>query len=127
MFRGPALAFAEEHVEAGGRTFVYLFEWRSPLLDGWVGAAHVIEIPFVFGLQGSEALAPVTGSGPEADALSAAMMGAWVAFARGEEPWERYDLERRPTRMFGKHVRTESDPRAEERRAVAAFDQDSER
>ncbi|HYD09748.1 MAG TPA: hypothetical protein VEA78_06565, partial [Acidimicrobiales bacterium] len=100
-----------------------LFAWRSPLLDGWVGAAHVMEIPFVFGLQGSESLAMFTGSGPDADALSASMMGAWVAFARGEEPWERYDLSSRPTRVFGpgSSVATVSDPRREEREVFASI------
>jgi para-nitrobenzyl esterase len=121
-FRAPSVSYADEHLRAGGATFVYQFAWRSPLLDGWVGAAHVIEIPFVFGLQGSEQLAMFTGSGAEADALSAAMMGAWVAFARGEEPWERYDLDRRPTRVFGpgSSVRTEADPRGAERAVFAA-------
>ena len=118
-FRAPSLRFAEEHVEAGGPTYVYLFDWQSPLLDGWVGAAHVIEIPFVFGLAGSEALQMFTGAGPEADALSAAMMGAWTAFARGQEPWERYDLARRATRLFGREVRTVDDPRAEERQVFS--------
>ena len=120
-FRAPSVAYAEEHARAGGPTFVYQFAWRSPLLDGWVGAAHVIEIPFVFGLQGSEQLAMVTGSGAEADALSAAMMGAWVGFARGEEPWERYTLDARPTRVFGpgSSVRTELDPRGAERSLFA--------
>lgn len=117
VFRAPSVAYADAHVAAGGSTFAYQFAWRSPLLDGWVGAAHVIEIPFVFGLQGSSSLAMFTGSGPEADALSASMMGAWVAFARGEEPWERYVLPSRPTRVFGpgSSVETVLDPRGEER------------
>lgn len=121
FFRGPSLRCAEEHAATGAPTFVYLFTWRSPLLDGWLGAAHVIEIPFVFGLQGSETLAVFTGAGPEADALGAEMMGAWTAFARGEEPWERYDLSSRPTRVFGTEVRTELDPRAPERVVVASL------
>jgi len=28
---------------------VYLFAWRSPAMDGWLGACHCLEIPFIFG------------------------------------------------------------------------------
>ena len=45
VFRWPARRFAEEH---RGRTHVYEFEWRSPLFGGQLGAAHAMEVPFVF-------------------------------------------------------------------------------
>jgi para-nitrobenzyl esterase len=120
LFRGPTLAFADAHA-AVAPTYTYLFEWRSPLLDGWVGAAHVVELPFVFGLQGRGPAREYTGDGPEADRLGAEMMGAWVAFARGEEPWERHDPATRLTRCFGEPTRTEAAPREPERAAVAAL------
>ena len=120
FFRVPALAFADAHT-AVAAAYVYLFGWRSPLLDGWLGACHVLEIPFVFGLQGSENLAYLTGSGADADALSAEMLGRWVSFANGKEPWEPYDVATRPTMFFGAphECGMQDDPRAAERRAVA--------
>jgi para-nitrobenzyl esterase len=119
FFRVPSLAFADDHA-AVAPVFTYLFGWRSPLLDGWAGACHVLEIPFVFGLQGTDNLAYFTGSGAEADALSALMMKHWVAFARGKAPWSRYDVETRPTMCFGVESGIELAPREPERVAVAA-------
>ena len=45
VFRWPARRFAEEH---RGRTHFYEFDWRSPMFDGELGAAHGMELPFVF-------------------------------------------------------------------------------
>ena len=120
FFRVPALTFADEHA-AVAPTFVYLFEWCSPLLDGWAGACHVLEIPFVFGLQGTDNLAYLTGSGPEADALSAEMMGRWVAFANGQEPWTRHDVETRPTMCFDATSSIRPAPREPERAVLASL------
>jgi para-nitrobenzyl esterase len=89
------------------------------MLDGWVGACHVLEIPFVFGLQGSEALAYFTGSGAAADALSAEMMARWVAFANGEEPWTRHDVATRPTMCFDATSGEQLAPREPERAVLA--------
>jgi para-nitrobenzyl esterase len=119
FFRVPALRTADRH--AGyAPTFAYLFGWRSPALDGWLGACHVLEIPFVFGLQGTADLAGFTGSGPDADALSDRMMSAWLAFARGEEPWLRHDPGTRPTMVFDVESRIELAPREPERAVLDA-------
>jgi hypothetical protein len=48
------------------------------------------------------------------------MMGRWVAFANGGEPWERHDVDRRPTMCFGPTSGVELAPREPERAAVAA-------
>ena len=114
FFRVPALRFADVHAEVAP-TFVYLFGWHSPMLDGWAGACHVLEIPFVFGLQGTDGLAYFTGEGPEADALSATMMGHWVDFATGKEPWDRHDTTTRPTMCFAAVSGMQDAPREPER------------
>jgi carboxylesterase type B len=119
FFRVPALRFADAHA-AVAPTFTYLFGWRSPMLDGWAGACHVLEIPFVFGLQGSEQLAYFTGSGPDADALSATMLGHWVAYAKGKAPWSRYDTAHRPTMYFDVESGIQHAPREPERAALSA-------
>jgi para-nitrobenzyl esterase len=118
FFRVPALRFADAHAEVAP-TFAYLFGWRSPALDGWLGACHVLEIPFVFGLHGGQ-LAYLTGEGPDADALSARMMGDWVDFANGKEPWDRHDPASRPTMYYDADTRLELAPREPERAAVDA-------
>jgi para-nitrobenzyl esterase len=116
FFRVPALRVADEHADIAP-TFVYLFGWRSPALDGWLGACHVLEIPFVFGLHGGQ-LAYLTGEGPAADALSVRMMGDWVDFASGKEPWERHDPATRPTMYYDADTKLELAPREPERAVV---------
>jgi carboxylesterase type B len=126
FFRVPSLRAADAHVAHDPRTYVYLFGWRSPAFDGWLGACHVLEIPFVFGLQDAPHLAPFTGAGADGARLSAEMMGAWVTFARGDDPstpglsWPRHDPGARPTLVFDERSRAEAAPRDEERAAVAA-------
>ncbi|HEV2568771.1 carboxylesterase/lipase family protein [Sphingomonas sp.] len=93
VFRWPARRLAEEH---RGRTHVYEFDWRSPRYDGQLGAAHGMELPFVF-----DTLATVTG--PEGlcgmappQELATRMHAIWVGFARdGSLPWAPFDRETR--------------------------------
>lgn len=93
VFRWPARRFAEEH---RGRTHCYEFGWRSPLFGGELGAAHAMEVPFVF-----DTLALATG--PEGlcgeqppQPLAARIHGLWVGFARtGTLPWPEFDAETR--------------------------------
>jgi carboxylesterase type B len=118
FFRVPALRFADAHAEIAP-TFTYLFGYGSPMLDGWAGACHVLEIPFVFGLQGTDALLSLTGSGPEQDALSKEMMSRWVSFARGKAPWSRHDTETRPTMCFDVESSIQHAPREPERAVLA--------
>jgi para-nitrobenzyl esterase len=118
FFRVPGLKFADAHAEVAP-AFTYLFGYRSPMLDGWVGACHVLEIPFVFGLQGSEQLAYFTGSGPEQDALSHEMMSRWVSYARGKAPWSRHDTTTRPTMCFDVESGMQNAPREPERAVLA--------
>jgi para-nitrobenzyl esterase len=128
FFRVPSLRAADAHAGHEPRTYVYMFDWRSPALGGWLGACHVLEIPFVFGLHDAPHLAGFTGGeSPAAGELSARMMGAWVAFARGDDPstgalaWPRHDVVTRPTMVFAEHSRVEAAPRDAERAVVDAF------
>ena len=88
VFRWPARRFAEEHQ---GRTHVYEFDWRSPRFDGELGAAHGMELGFVFKtldvLKGSGGL---VGENPPA-ALAESIHRIWVDFARdGSVPWKPF-------------------------------------
>lgn len=99
VFRWPARRFAEEHQ---GRTFVYEFDWRSPRYDGELGAAHGMELGFVFdslgSVTGAEGLA---GENPPQD-LATRMHDVWIKFARsGKLPWPEFDRETRQVHRFG--------------------------
>jgi len=110
VFRIPAVRLAEAqsaHQAQRPRTWAYLVCWESPLMGGSLGACHAIDIPFVFGSIGRRGAQRFAGSGPDAERLSARMMDAWLAFARGGDPnhadlpdWAPYDTERRTTLIF---------------------------
>ncbi|MGW8204972.1 carboxylesterase/lipase family protein (plasmid) [Sphingomonas bisphenolicum] len=97
VFRWPARRFAEEH---RGRTHMYEFAWRSPLFGGprsdGLGAAHAMELPFVF-----DTLASVTG--PQGlcgeappQALADRVHRIWVDFATdGRLPWDAFTRDNR--------------------------------
>lgn len=93
VFRWPARRFAEEH---RGRTHMYEFDWRSPRYDDQLGAAHGMELGFVF-----DSLATVTGpEGLCGDAppqeLADRVHRIWADFARdGSLPWAPFDRETR--------------------------------
>lgn len=93
---------------AHGPTYAYRFDWPSPFMDGALGACHALEIGFVFGTMRIKGAAPFFGAGPEAEALSDAMMDSWIAFAHRGNPsndtsgaWMRYDTAKRATTIFG--------------------------
>jgi para-nitrobenzyl esterase len=82
MFRRPV-----QELAAGrpGHTFVYEFGWPSPLPG--VGAAHGLDVSFVFDTLGICAL---EGDNPPQE-LADAMHRAWVAFVRDGNPgWSAY-------------------------------------
>jgi para-nitrobenzyl esterase len=124
VFRLPSLSLAEALSEKGEQVFTYLFTWNSPFLGGVLGSAHALEIPFVFGSVAERAVQPYSGSGPQALALSNAMIHSWSAFATSGDPscdelgeWHAYDADVRNTMVLGEHCAAEKDPRGEEREA----------
>lgn len=115
VFRWPARRFAERHQ---GRTFVYEFDWRSPAFEGKMGAAHGLELPFVF-----DALQTMTGPhqllGIEPpQALAGIMHRTWIDFARrGAVDWPSFDADIRQVHHFGSNQTVRERPLR-----AAAFD-----
>ena len=110
MLRVPGLRLADAQTSQAP-TYAYLFDWKSPGLDGALGSCHALELPFVFG---THALAPdFAGSGPAADALAEVTMDTWLAFARTGNPTSAsaeapsWDTETRPIMVLGDNVRIE--------------------
>jgi para-nitrobenzyl esterase len=117
MFRVGSMAAAEAHALYQPRTYSYLFAWESPAMRGALGACHALELPFVFGTLDAPGIDRFAGTGPEAQALSAHMMDAWLGFARGgEAPWPAYEGGRRATMVYGPASAVEDAPMDEERR-----------
>ena len=131
IFRLPSVRLADAHAASAGPgvgTFSYLFTWESPMLDGYLGSCHALEIPFVFGTVANPAVQGFSGGGPDALALSAAMRDSWTSFARTGSPgtWPAWEPGIRPTQILGPWpgrqglVHQVDRPRPEELDAVAA-------
>jgi len=100
-FLMPTLRLLEAQ-SAHGAAYGFRIDWTSPMLNGLLGACHVIEIGFVFGTHARPEVADFFGTGPDAEALAAAMMNSWIEFAKTGDPgWPRYDATRRATMIFG--------------------------
>lgn len=102
MFRAMTRRTAVLHQ---GRSHVYEFEWRSPAIGGELGAAHAIELPFVFDTlacaSGPNAL---LGENPPQD-LATSMHALWVRFATdGALPWVPFDAETRQVWSLTRHI-----------------------
>jgi carboxylesterase 2/para-nitrobenzyl esterase len=113
-WRIPAVRMADAHAaKARSATYMYEFAWRSPQMGGRLGAAHSVEIPFVFDTLGLRT-EPMVGPNPP-QPLADAMHRAWVAFAaRGDCGWPRYDAARRQTMRFDTDCRVVDNPLARE-------------
>lgn len=120
FFRLGAVQHAEWKIDgAGAPVYAYLFQWRSPLFGGVLGAAHCFELPFIFGTMDR---AKATASGLGRTELAAAMSGAWAQFARTGQPgialtgpWPSYGKERRATMNFDVETGVTDDPFAADR------------
>ncbi|MEU1899560.1 carboxylesterase family protein [Nocardiopsis dassonvillei] len=125
LFGAGSWALASAHAShPGSATFAYEFAWRSDALDGELGAAHAVELPFVFdlahlpGLRGPGGL--LGREEPPAD-LAARVHQTWIRFAgTGDPGWTPYDDERRTTMRIDTEWTQVDDPRSAERRAWTA-------
>ena len=95
-FHGPTRALRERHASLRDRaTYGYRFAWRSPALGGRLGAAHAIDVPFVFdGVQepryaGADDRVLGPSGGPQE--LADRIHGAWVRFVESGDPgWAQH-------------------------------------
>ncbi|GAA1934218.1 carboxylesterase family protein [Microbacterium aoyamense] len=112
LLRGPLTRFADSRIAADAGTWVYEFRWRSPV--GGLGAAHGMELGFVFdAIETPDAIALAGADAPQR--LADAMHSAWVSFVKSGDPgWQAWSA-RRPVQAFdadGGHI--DYAPRADE-------------
>ena len=109
---------------AAAHTWVFQFDWRTPIDGGRWGAHHGLDVPFIFD---NVSLVPEkVGLGDAAAPLAAQMSAMCLAFARTGRPevpglpaWPVYDLTRRATMVLDTKTRVVDDPRGQERRLFA--------
>jgi len=117
FFRVPTFAAAQARLAAGGPapTYLYEFGWRSPVLD--LGAAHAVEIPFVFDNLAAADAAGLLGAAPPA-ALAADLHATWIRFATTGDPgWPAFDPTVPVMTWDGERAEVVLDPRGDERRS----------
>ena len=125
VFRIPAVQLADAQ-SAHAPVHQYLWTWGSTAFGGMIGAAHAIEIPFVFDLVEDQRLHVFVG--PDAPKqLARATHEAWVAFAREGTPaadglpeWPTVDRPGRPVMVLDTEPQLASDPQAASRRFWAS-------
>jgi para-nitrobenzyl esterase len=119
---------AERKVKQGGApTWLYLFNWDTPVDGGKWRSPHALEIGFVFdNVALSESMG---GIGEEQQRIADMMADTWIAFARTGNPnnpqipqWPPYNLQARPSMVLDTTPELVNDPRSAQR---ALFD-DSE-
>jgi para-nitrobenzyl esterase len=92
----PAIDLAEAR---RAPTWMYRFDWATPVFGGVLGACHGVELPFVF--ETLEAARGFVGDDPGLGELAATVHRAWVRFASTGDPgWSAYDDARRATMRF---------------------------
>jgi para-nitrobenzyl esterase len=123
-FRVGSIRIAERRAATGpAPVYMYRFDYESTAFGGRLGAAHGIDIGFVFDNLAAGGLGIVEHT-PDAQELADRTSEAWLAFARGGDPnhpglptWPRYDALRRSTMIFDDECHVVDDPNAAERRA----------
>ncbi len=123
-YRQNDIKAAERKAAQGAApTYMYLFTWRTPVLDGNLKTPHTLCIPFVFG--NVDAATGITGTAPGRYALSEKVQGAWVAFARTGNPnhsglpaWKPYSASERTTMIFDNACKAVSDPAGADRTVI---------
>lgn len=109
---------------ASQHTWVYQFDWPTPIDGGRWGAHHGLDVPFVF--DNTPIVPERVGRGDDAPRLGAVMSESLLAFARRGDPnitglprWPVYDLATRATMVFDATPRLVDDPRRRERELFA--------
>ncbi|WP_175439170.1 carboxylesterase/lipase family protein [Streptomyces vilmorinianum] len=129
LFRVPCLELAEARAALGRPVWAYQFDLPTPAYEGRLGAAHCLELPFVFDNFDAWSHAPfLAGLDPRVrDGLARTMHRAWIAFIRTGDPnhpempaWERYDQRTRTTMRFDSVVGAVGDLAGPVRRLYAA-------
>jgi para-nitrobenzyl esterase len=123
-WRGLIIESERREEQNGAATYIFQFDWKSPVNGGRLRAGHTIEIPFAF--HNIEYAKDQVGEGADQQALADIVSDIWIAFARTGNPntpaipeWKPFNLQERPTMILDLPPRLENDPRGQERKLFA--------
>ncbi len=127
VFRIPAIRLAELQARQNAPVWMYRFDWATPVFGSRLGAAHALELPFVWNNFDKSGMKPLLGDAPPQE-LAERMQAVWIAFARTGNPntpelpaWPAYDVEQRATLLFNIQCQVVNDPDAAERRMWESY------
>ncbi len=114
FFAVPAIRHAEARAAGGGTTWAYRFDRPPPADNGGLGAAHAVEIPYVFGTAHLPSARPLAGATPSPDVVAdRARASGWPSCATATPGWAPYTA---GTRTTGVHHRAAHRGRGPRRR-----------
>jgi len=127
MMRMNAITQAERKAaQHAAPAYMYIFDWRSPVLGGKLRSPHGIELAFVF--DNTDKTTGMNGTGADLAPLAENVSAAWAAFARTGNPstpalphWPAYDAQTRATMIFNDECKVVNDPGKDERLAISAL------
>jgi len=95
--------------------YLYLFAWKTPVLDGRPRAFHCSDLAFVF--DNVDRCENMTGGGPDAHRLAPKVSEAWINFARTGDPnhhglpkWPAFEAHGGSTMVFNNESTVEPEP-----------------
>jgi|HubBroStandDraft_5_1064220.scaffolds.fasta_scaffold24675_2 para-nitrobenzyl esterase len=106
-------------------TYLYRFDWRSPVEGGKYHTPHTMEIPFVF--DNTKVMTSMTGGTRESAELAAKISDAWIALATFGNPnsastglphWKPYSGSERSTMLINNESHLVADPERDERQLL---------
>ena len=101
LFRVPTLRLLDAQAAHRDDTRGFQFTWTSQQFGVPMGACHVIDVPFVFGVTDTPAGMFFTGGGEPARALAAEVQKVWGDFAHGRAVQGPAWKDTRRVRQFG--------------------------
>ena len=121
-FRAPMQRLAQARLDADGTepTWVYSFDWATPVFGGLLGACHALDLAFAFDNLDAAGVGQFTGDSPERTLVADAYAGAIARFvATGDPGWPAYDTDRRAVQRFDAPSDVLADPEPELRQLWA--------
>lgn len=120
-WRGAVIEAEERAKQNGAPTFVYQFDWQSPIKGGRYGACHTMDIPMVF--DNTAYPGSLSGDGESARKMADIMSSTMLAYAKTGDPnnakipdWTPFSIENRETMLFDVPSQMAYDPRGAERK-----------
>ncbi len=124
MYRRNTMRVAALQAAQGkAAVFAYVFDWKTPVLDGVLRSPHTLEVPFAFGT--TDSAVELVGTGPEVPRLVRQIRARWASFARhgvpsapGGASWPAYDDSHQSTMMLDVHSHVAPNPGGEARKTL---------